>query len=125
MTGTRHAQKKAGRGDGGREDESLRRSRRKQGLPPLEYKDLVTGLHETLTATLTVRPTTDYLVRMSYEHGQENLPMDGSSVGSSNTSATHVVRVDCPHLADPEWEALQRLCNSHWGGGRSDNATHA
>ncbi|OWY96441.1 hypothetical protein PHMEG_00033289 [Phytophthora megakarya] len=40
MTGPRHAQKKAGRGDGGREDESLRRSRRKQGLPPMEYKDL-------------------------------------------------------------------------------------
>ncbi|OWY99618.1 LOW QUALITY PROTEIN: hypothetical protein PHMEG_00029352 [Phytophthora megakarya] len=24
-------------------------------------------------------------------------------------SATHVARSDCPHLADPEWEALQRL----------------
>ncbi|OWZ07420.1 hypothetical protein PHMEG_00020191 [Phytophthora megakarya] len=35
--------------------------------------------------------------------------MDGSSVGSPNTSATHVARTDCPHLADPEWEALQRL----------------
>ncbi|OWZ19082.1 hypothetical protein PHMEG_0006731 [Phytophthora megakarya] len=35
--------------------------------------------------------------------------MDGSSVGSPSTSATHVARTDCPHLADPEWEALQRL----------------
>ncbi|OWZ07258.1 putative membrane protein [Phytophthora megakarya] len=35
--------------------------------------------------------------------------MDGSSVGSPSTSATHVARADCPHLADPEWEALQRL----------------
>ncbi|OWY96282.1 LOW QUALITY PROTEIN: hypothetical protein PHMEG_00033491, partial [Phytophthora megakarya] len=46
---------------------------------------------------------------MNYEHGKENLPMDGMSVGSPNTAATHVVRADCPHLADPEWEALQRL----------------
>ncbi|KAG6610671.1 reverse transcriptase [Phytophthora cinnamomi] len=28
---------------------------------------------------------------------------------SSNTPATHVARADCPHLSDPEWEALQRL----------------
>ncbi|OWY93034.1 hypothetical protein PHMEG_00037715 [Phytophthora megakarya] len=35
--------------------------------------------------------------------------MDGSSVGSPSTSATHVARTDCPHLADPDWEALQRL----------------
>ncbi|OWZ02020.1 hypothetical protein PHMEG_00026497 [Phytophthora megakarya] len=47
MTGPRHAQKMAGRGDGGREDESLRRSRRKQGLPPLEYKDLVVVVRES------------------------------------------------------------------------------
>uniref|UniRef100_H3GQK7 Uncharacterized protein n=1 Tax=Phytophthora ramorum TaxID=164328 RepID=H3GQK7_PHYRM len=26
-----------------------------------------------------------------------------------NTSATHVARADCPHLSEPEWEALQRL----------------
>ncbi|OWY97236.1 hypothetical protein PHMEG_00032288 [Phytophthora megakarya] len=47
MTGPRHAQKKAGHGDGGREDESLRRSRRKQGLPPLEYKDLDVVVRES------------------------------------------------------------------------------
>ncbi|OWZ04561.1 LOW QUALITY PROTEIN: hypothetical protein PHMEG_00023516 [Phytophthora megakarya] len=35
--------------------------------------------------------------------------MDGSSVGSPSTSATDVARADCPHLADTEWEALQRL----------------
>ncbi|GMF48990.1 unnamed protein product [Phytophthora fragariaefolia] len=29
--------------------------------------------------------------------------------GSPNAAATHVPREDCPHLADPEWEALQRL----------------
>ncbi|OWZ13264.1 hypothetical protein PHMEG_00013441 [Phytophthora megakarya] len=47
MTGPRHAQKKAGRGYGGREYESLRRSRRKQGLPPLEYKDLDVVVRES------------------------------------------------------------------------------
>uniref|UniRef100_H3H4K8 Uncharacterized protein n=1 Tax=Phytophthora ramorum TaxID=164328 RepID=H3H4K8_PHYRM len=31
------------------------------------------------------------------------------SVGSPNTSATHVARADCPHLSEPEWEALRRL----------------
>ncbi|GMF68392.1 unnamed protein product [Phytophthora fragariaefolia] len=31
------------------------------------------------------------------------------STGSPNAAATHVAREDCPHLADPEWEALQRL----------------
>ncbi|KAE9057536.1 hypothetical protein PF010_g31340 [Phytophthora fragariae] len=31
------------------------------------------------------------------------------STGSPNTGATHVAREDCLHLADPEWEALQRL----------------
>ncbi|GMF46532.1 unnamed protein product [Phytophthora fragariaefolia] len=31
------------------------------------------------------------------------------STGSPNTPVTHVAREDCPHLADPEWEALQRL----------------
>uniref|UniRef100_H3GN03 Retrotransposon gag domain-containing protein n=1 Tax=Phytophthora ramorum TaxID=164328 RepID=H3GN03_PHYRM len=31
------------------------------------------------------------------------------SVGSPNTSATHVARADCPHLSEPEWEAFQRL----------------
>ncbi|OWZ06014.1 hypothetical protein PHMEG_00021790 [Phytophthora megakarya] len=46
---------------------------------------------------------------MSYEHEQENLQMDGMSIGSPNTAITHVVRAECPHLADPEWEALQRL----------------
>ncbi|OWZ01406.1 LOW QUALITY PROTEIN: hypothetical protein PHMEG_00027212 [Phytophthora megakarya] len=47
MTGPKHAQKKARREDGGREDESLRRSRRKQGLPPLEYKDLDVVVRES------------------------------------------------------------------------------
>ncbi|OWY99742.1 hypothetical protein PHMEG_00029210 [Phytophthora megakarya] len=46
---------------------------------------------------------------MSYEHGQVNLPVDGLSVGSPSTSATHVARTDWPHLVDPEWEVLQRL----------------
>ncbi|OWZ11630.1 hypothetical protein PHMEG_00015316, partial [Phytophthora megakarya] len=35
--------------------------------------------------------------------------MDGTSVGSPSTCATHVARTGCLHLADPEWEALQRL----------------
>lgn len=47
---------------------------------------------------------------MEYEHGAENQPMDGNpSMSSPNVSATHIARTDCPHLADPEWEALQRL----------------
>ncbi|OWZ04283.1 LOW QUALITY PROTEIN: hypothetical protein PHMEG_00023841 [Phytophthora megakarya] len=46
---------------------------------------------------------------MSYEHGQENLPIDGLSVGSPSTSATHVASTDCPHLTDSVWEALRRL----------------
>ncbi|OWZ20246.1 hypothetical protein PHMEG_0005365 [Phytophthora megakarya] len=47
MMGPKHAQKKAGRGDDGREDESPRRSRRKQGLPPLQYKDLDVVVRES------------------------------------------------------------------------------
>ena len=31
------------------------------------------------------------------------------SMESSTTPATHVAHADCPHLSDPEWEALQRL----------------
>ncbi|ETI30235.1 hypothetical protein F443_22644, partial [Phytophthora nicotianae P1569] len=47
---------------------------------------------------------------MEYERGAENQPMDGNpSMSSPSASATHVARADCPHLADPEWEALQRL----------------
>ncbi|GMF51906.1 unnamed protein product [Phytophthora fragariaefolia] len=47
---------------------------------------------------------------MEYERGAENLPVDTNmSTGSPNAAATHVAREDCPHLADPEWEALQRL----------------
>ncbi|GMF44460.1 unnamed protein product [Phytophthora fragariaefolia] len=47
---------------------------------------------------------------MEYERGAENLPVDTNiSTGSPNAVATHVVREDCPHLADPEWETLQRL----------------
>ncbi|GMF29286.1 unnamed protein product [Phytophthora fragariaefolia] len=40
----------------------------------------------------------------------EDLPLDTNMpTGSPNAAATHVAREDCPHLADPEWEALQRL----------------
>ncbi|GMF40413.1 unnamed protein product [Phytophthora fragariaefolia] len=47
---------------------------------------------------------------MEYERGAENLPVGTNmSTGSPNAAATHVAREDCPHLADPEWEALQRL----------------
>ncbi|GMF61071.1 unnamed protein product [Phytophthora fragariaefolia] len=47
---------------------------------------------------------------MEYERGAENLPVDTNTpTGSPNAAATHVAREDCPHLADPEWEALQRL----------------
>ncbi|GMF53065.1 unnamed protein product [Phytophthora fragariaefolia] len=47
---------------------------------------------------------------MEYERGAENLPVDTNmSTGSPNAAATHVAREDCPHLADPEWEVLQRL----------------
>ncbi|GMF59142.1 unnamed protein product [Phytophthora fragariaefolia] len=47
---------------------------------------------------------------MEYERGAENLPVDmNMSTGSPNAAATHVAGEDCPHLADPKWEALQRL----------------
>ncbi|GMF18920.1 unnamed protein product [Phytophthora fragariaefolia] len=47
---------------------------------------------------------------MKYERGAEDLPVDmNMSTGSPNTPATHVAHEGCPHLADPEWEALQRL----------------
>ncbi|KAG3017427.1 hypothetical protein PC120_g11019 [Phytophthora cactorum] len=47
---------------------------------------------------------------MEYEHGAENQPMDGNpSMRSPSESATHIACADCPHLSDPEWEALQRL----------------
>ncbi|GMF25864.1 unnamed protein product [Phytophthora fragariaefolia] len=47
---------------------------------------------------------------MEYERGVENLPVDTNlSAGTPNAAATHVAREDCSHLADPEWEALQRL----------------
>ncbi|KAG3135738.1 hypothetical protein C6341_g21669 [Phytophthora cactorum] len=47
---------------------------------------------------------------MEYEHGVENQPMDGNpSMRGPSESATHIARADCPHLSDPEWEALQRL----------------
>ncbi|GMF26085.1 unnamed protein product [Phytophthora fragariaefolia] len=47
---------------------------------------------------------------MEYERGAENLPVDTNmSTGSPNAAATHVAREDCPHLADSEWETLQRL----------------
>ncbi|KAG3133586.1 hypothetical protein PI126_g19111 [Phytophthora idaei] len=47
---------------------------------------------------------------MEYEQGTENQPMDGNpSMRGPSESATHIARADCPHLSDPEWEALQRL----------------
>ncbi|KAG4048116.1 hypothetical protein PC123_g16540 [Phytophthora cactorum] len=47
---------------------------------------------------------------MEYEHGTENQSMDGNpSMRGPSESATHIARADCPHLSDPEWEALQRL----------------
>ncbi|KAE8974611.1 hypothetical protein PF011_g24794 [Phytophthora fragariae] len=47
---------------------------------------------------------------MKFDTGAEDLPVDASmSTGNPNTGATHVAREDCLHLADPEWEALQRL----------------
>ncbi|KAE8877894.1 hypothetical protein PF003_g38018 [Phytophthora fragariae] len=47
---------------------------------------------------------------MKFDTGTEDLPVDASiSTGNPNTSATHVAREDCLHLADPEWEAPQRL----------------
>ncbi|KAE8974209.1 hypothetical protein PR002_g25982 [Phytophthora rubi] len=47
---------------------------------------------------------------MTFDTGAEDLPVDASlSTGNPNTGATHVAREDCLHLADPEWEALQRL----------------
>ncbi|KAE8885808.1 hypothetical protein PF003_g29981 [Phytophthora fragariae] len=47
---------------------------------------------------------------MKFDTGAEDLHVDASmSTGNPNTSATHVAREDCLHLADPEWEALQRL----------------
>ncbi|KAG3120022.1 hypothetical protein PI124_g1679 [Phytophthora idaei] len=36
--------------------------------------------------------------------------MDGNpSMRGPSESATHIARADCPHLSDPEWEALQKL----------------
>ncbi|KAG3061507.1 hypothetical protein PI124_g22785 [Phytophthora idaei] len=47
---------------------------------------------------------------MEYEHGAENQSMNGNpSMRGPSESATHIARADCPHLSDPEWEALQRL----------------
>ncbi|KAG2796903.1 hypothetical protein PC112_g22015 [Phytophthora cactorum] len=44
------------------------------------------------------------------EYGAENQPMDGNpSMRGPSESAAHIARADCPHLSDPEWEALQRL----------------
>ncbi|GMF18337.1 unnamed protein product [Phytophthora fragariaefolia] len=79
-------------------------------VPPTQQ----TGVQPKLAATAPprdLRPTTDYQhVRMEYERGAENLPVDTNmSTGSPNAAATHVAREDCPHLADPEMEALQRL----------------
>ncbi|KAE9269408.1 hypothetical protein PR003_g31153, partial [Phytophthora rubi] len=47
---------------------------------------------------------------MKFDTVAEDLPVDASmSTGNPTTGATHVAREDCLHLADPEWEALQRL----------------
>ncbi|KAG3088748.1 hypothetical protein PI124_g17635 [Phytophthora idaei] len=47
---------------------------------------------------------------MEYEPGAEYQPMDGNpSMRGPSESATHNARADCPHLSNPEWEALQRL----------------
>ncbi|KAG4056614.1 hypothetical protein PC123_g8339 [Phytophthora cactorum] len=47
---------------------------------------------------------------MEYEQEAENQPRDGNpSMRGPSESATHIARADCPHLSDPEWEALQRL----------------
>ncbi|KAG3135076.1 hypothetical protein PI124_g19117 [Phytophthora idaei] len=47
---------------------------------------------------------------MEYEQGAKNQPMDGNPpMRGPSESATHIARADCPHLSDPEWEALQRL----------------
>ncbi|KAG3006042.1 hypothetical protein PC121_g18110 [Phytophthora cactorum] len=47
---------------------------------------------------------------MEYEQGAENQPLDGNpSMRGPSESATHIARADCPHLSDPEWEALQKL----------------
>ncbi|GMF50329.1 unnamed protein product [Phytophthora fragariaefolia] len=76
------------------------------------YQKVINSLYLELTIlTELIRPTTDYLhVRTKYEHGAEDLPVDTNmSTGSPCTTATHVAREDCPHLADPELEALQRL----------------
>ncbi|GMF48143.1 unnamed protein product [Phytophthora fragariaefolia] len=75
-------------------------------------KRLLISLYLDLTILAElIRPTTDdQPVRMEYERGAENLPVDTNmSTGCPNAAATHVACEDCPHLADPEWEALQRL----------------
>ncbi|KAG3054110.1 hypothetical protein PC121_g16459 [Phytophthora cactorum] len=47
---------------------------------------------------------------MEYEHGAENQHVDGNPfMRGPSESTTHIARADCPHLSDPEWEALQRL----------------
>ncbi|KAG3230677.1 hypothetical protein PI124_g24226 [Phytophthora idaei] len=33
-------------------------------------------------------------------------------MGNPSESATDIARADCPHLSDPEWEALQRLATA-------------
>ncbi|KAG2781020.1 hypothetical protein PC129_g16669 [Phytophthora cactorum] len=47
---------------------------------------------------------------MEYEQGAENQRMDSNPfMRGPSESAMHVARADCPHMSDPEWEALQRL----------------
>ncbi|KAG2872215.1 hypothetical protein PC114_g26505 [Phytophthora cactorum] len=47
---------------------------------------------------------------MEYEQGAESQSMYGNpSIRRPSESATHIAYADCPHLSDPEWEALQRL----------------
>ncbi|GMF61882.1 unnamed protein product [Phytophthora fragariaefolia] len=48
--------------------------------------------------------------KMKQQLKAKDLRVDANmSTGSPNAAATHVAREDRPHLADPEWEALQRL----------------
>ncbi|GMF60151.1 unnamed protein product [Phytophthora fragariaefolia] len=61
------------------------------------------GSSDGLVSSVTQKTWHDY-------QPENKLPVDmNMSTGSPNADATHVAREDCPHLADPEWEALQRL----------------
>ncbi|GMF29342.1 unnamed protein product [Phytophthora fragariaefolia] len=76
-----------------------------------DEKDWRMGSLEDRLVSRRFRPMTDYQhVRMEYVRGTVNLPVDTNlPIGRPNAAATHVAREYCPHLVDPEWEALQRL----------------